>query len=330
MKLTNFAKFAWGVLVYNLLVIVWGAYVRATGSGAGCGSHWPLCNGEVIPRAPQIETMIEFTHRLMSGLSLLLVIWLLIWAFRAYPRGSIVRKGAVLCMVFIITEALVGAGLVLFEWVAHDASLGRALAMTVHLANTFFLLAVLTLTAWWASGGAAPRWRGNGSALVWLGIGLMGVLVLGMSGALTALGDTLFPVTSLQQGLSQDFSSTAHFLIRLRLLHPTIAIVVGIYLILMASYMRNTRSGGDTRRFSLLLTLVFIIQLAAGIYQRVSCLPRCGCSLSTCCWLTFPGSCWFCSPRLCLLESASPGAQIFPRSRRFPRFRGNLAALLID
>ena len=122
MKLTNFAKFAWGVLVYNLLVILWGAYVRATGSGAGCGSHWPLCNGEVIPRAPQIETIIEFTHRLMSGLSLLLVILLLIWAFRAYPRGSIVRKGAVLCMVFIITEALVGAGLVLFEWVAHDAS----------------------------------------------------------------------------------------------------------------------------------------------------------------------------------------------------------------
>jgi heme A synthase len=264
MKLTNFAKFAWGVLLYNLLVILWGAFVRATGSGAGCGSHWPLCNGEVIPRAPQLETLIEFTHRMMSGLSLLLVILLLVWAFRAYPKGNIVRLGAVLCMVFIITEALVGAGLVLFEWVAHDASVGRALAMTIHLANTFFLLAVLTLTAWWASGGATPVWRGNGSTLTWLGIGLLGLLVLGMSGALTALGDTLFPVTTFQQGLAQDFSSTAHFLIRLRLLHPTIAILVGIYLIVMASYMRNTRSGGDIRRFSQLLTLIFLVQLAAG------------------------------------------------------------------
>jgi heme A synthase len=273
MKLNNFAKFAWGVLLYNLLVILWGAYVRATGSGAGCGSHWPLCNGEVIPRAPQVETIIEFTHRLMSGLSLLLIIILLVWAFRAFPKGNIVRKGAVLCMVFIITEALVGAGLVLFEWVAHDASAGRAMAMTVHLANTFFLLAVITLTAWWASGGAAPRWHGNGSTLVWLGIGLLGLLVLGMSGALTALGDTLFPVTSLQQGLSQDFSATAHFLIRLRLLHPTIGILVGIYLIVMASYMRNTRTGGDTRRFSLLLTLVFIVQLAAGFLNVILLAP---------------------------------------------------------
>jgi heme A synthase len=264
MKLTNFAKFAWGVLLYNLLVILWGAYVRASGSGAGCGSHWPLCNGEVIPRAPQLETMIEFTHRLMSGLSLLFVIILLFWAFRAYPKGNIVRSGAVLCMVFILTEALVGAGLVLFEWVAHDASVGRALAMTVHLANTFFLLAVLTLTAWWASGGAPPIWRGNGSSLAWLGIGVLGLLILGMSGALTALGDTLFPVTSLQQGLSQDFSATAHFLIRLRLLHPTIAILVGIYLIAMASYLRNAREGAYIRRFSLLLTFVFIVQLAAG------------------------------------------------------------------
>jgi heme A synthase len=273
MRVTNFAKYAWGVLIYNLVVILWGAFVRASGSGAGCGSHWPLCNGEVIPRAPQIETLIEFTHRLMSGLSLVLIIVLLVWAFKAYPKGNIVRKGAVLCMVFIMTEALVGAGLVLFEWVAQDASVARALAMTVHLANTFFLLAVITLTAWWASEGATPIWRGNGSTLIWLGIGLAGLMVLGMSGALTALGDTLFPVTSLEQGLTQDFSSTAHFLIRLRVLHPTVAIVVGIYLILLAGAMRNSRSGDDVRRFSLGLTFVYIVQLAAGFVNILLLAP---------------------------------------------------------
>jgi len=264
MKMTKFAKFAWGVLFYNILVILWGAYVRATGSGAGCGSHWPSCNGEIIPRAPQIETIIEFTHRMMSGLSLVLIVILLVWAFKAYPKGNIVRKGAVLTIVFIITEALLGAGLVLFEWVAHDASVGRALAMTVHLANTFFLLASITLTAWWASGGSRPEMRGNRSIVLLLVIGWIGLLILGMSGALTALGDTLFPVTSLEQGLTQDFSSTTHYLIRLRLLHPTIAIIVALYLILLASYLRTARAGDDVRRFSLALTLVFIIQLVAG------------------------------------------------------------------
>lgn len=265
MKLTTYAKYIWGVLIYNLFVILWGAYVRATGSGAGCGSHWPLCNGEVIPRSPQVETVIEFTHRLMSGLSLILIVILVIWAFRAYPRGHIVRKGAALSMFFIITEALIGAGLVLFEWVAQDASTGRAIAMTVHLANTFLLLAVITLTGWWASGGQTPVIHGNQSVIILLVIGWVGLLILGMSGALTALGDTLFPVTSLEEGLSQDFSSTAHFLIRFRLLHPSIAIIVGTYLIVMASYLRNTRSGDDVRSFSLILTLLFIIQLAAGV-----------------------------------------------------------------
>ena len=264
MKLSAFAKFTWGVLLYNLVVILWGAYVRATGSGAGCGSHWPLCNGEIVPMAPRIETLIEFTHRLMSGLSLLLIIILLVWAFKAYPKGNIVRKGAVLSMVFILAEALLGAGLVLFEWVAQDASVGRALAMTVHLANTFLLLAVIALTAWWASGGGAPVWHGNRSSLILLVIGWIGLLILGMSGALTALGDTLFPVTSLAQGLTQDFSSTPHFLIRLRMLHPTIAIIVGLYLILLASFLRNTRSGSRIRTFSFVLTLLVIAELAAG------------------------------------------------------------------
>jgi heme A synthase len=144
MQLTRFAKYAWGVLAYNILVILWGAYVRATGSGAGCGSHWPLCNGEVIPRAEQVETLIEFAHRLTSGLSLLLVVGLLVWAFRSYPKGHLVRLGAGLSMFFIITEALVGAGLVLFEWVAQDVSSGRVISMAVHLVNTFLLLASLT------------------------------------------------------------------------------------------------------------------------------------------------------------------------------------------
>jgi hypothetical protein len=112
MQLTKFAKFSWGVLAWTILVILWGAVVRATGSGAGCGSHWPTCKGEIIHRPEAVETLIELSHRATSGVALILVLILLIWAFRAYPKGHLVRKGATATAAFILIEALLGAGLV--------------------------------------------------------------------------------------------------------------------------------------------------------------------------------------------------------------------------
>lgn len=265
MNLPRFARYAWGVLAYNIVVILWGAFVRATGSGAGCGSHWPLCNGQVVPRAPQVETLIEFSHRLTSGLAFLLVIALLVWAFRAYPKKHRVRWAASFSVLFIITEALVGAGLVIFGLVADNASMARAFSMAVHLLNTFLLLACLTLTAWWSSGGESVRLRGQGMRAVLLIIGLLGVLVLGVSGAVTALGDTLFPSASLAEGLSQDFSPTAHLLIRLRVFHPAIAICVALYLILVVIWLYSLRQNSITKRFSLLLVILLVIQLVAGV-----------------------------------------------------------------
>jgi heme A synthase len=273
MRINNFAKFAWGVLAYNLLVILWGAYVRATGSGAGCGSHWPLCNGVVIPLQPQIETIIEFTHRLMSGLSLILVVIMFIWAFRSYRKRHPVRLGATFSLIFILTEALVGAGLVLFQWVAHDASLGRAVSIVIHLLNTFMLLAALTLTAWWASGGKPIRVQGSSMSAWLLGIGLLGTLLMGASGALAALGDTLFPAESLLSGIQQDFSPTAHFLIRLRLLHPTIAIIVGIFLIIAVGVINLRSSDWSVRRFARLLTVCVAVQMGAGFLNVLLLAP---------------------------------------------------------
>jgi len=162
MTRTRFSTFAWVVLAFNLLVILWGAYVRATGSGAGCGSHWPLCNGVVVPLQPQIETIVEFTHRLTSGLAFLIVLVLVVWAFRAYPRGHPVRLGAMLSMIFIITEALVGAGLGAVWLDGRGPVDRRVISISIHLVNTFLLLATLTLTAWWASGGERIVLRGQG------------------------------------------------------------------------------------------------------------------------------------------------------------------------
>jgi heme A synthase len=257
MKLNRFAAFAWGVVAYNLLVIVWGAYVRASGAGAGCGSHWPLCNGEIIPQSKGIETLVELTHRVTSGISLLLIVGLAVWAFRAFQKRDPVRTGAALSLIFILTEALIGAVLVRRELVAGNASLSRAVVMSIHLINTFALLACLTLTAWWASGGQSIRLRGQGLMAWLLSLALVGTLVLAVSGAVAALGDTLFPATSLAAGVRDDFSQTAHFLIRLRLLHPALALTAGI-----TSFLRP---GRQVRGFMLAVTALVVVQLAAGL-----------------------------------------------------------------
>ena len=274
MRLSKFAKFTWFVLLFNQMVILWGAFVRATGSGAGCGSHWPLCNGEVVPRAPQIDTLIEFTHRFTSGVAFLLVLGMLIWAFRIFPKEHQIRKVSGWAMVFMISESLVGAGLVLFEWVAGNISVARVVVMGIHLLNTHLLLASIVLTAWWSSGGSPIQLKGQQTKVLWLlGIGILGILVLSMAGAITALGDTLFPADSLAEGLQQDFSPTSNFLVRLRFWHPVIATIVGMYIFYAAGPISNSRGTKNSLRFVWALRILFGIQLAAGMINLLLLAP---------------------------------------------------------
>ncbi len=265
MKFTRFAKYAWFALVYNLAVILWGAYVRASGSGAGCGSHWPLCNGEIIPRSPTMKTVIEFSHRLSSGLALILVVVMLVWAFRVYARKHQVRAWAALSMFLMLMEAAIGAGLVRFEYVAENKSIARALWMSGHLTNTFLLVAALSFVAWAATTGERFKVRGQGGINWVFAAAIIGTLILGVSGAVTALGATLFPVTSLAEGLRQDLSPTAHVLIRLRFFHPFIAIAVSAFLISTAWLVRAWRPSEWTKRLANALIALVVVQLAAGL-----------------------------------------------------------------
>jgi heme A synthase len=261
----RFAKLAWALLGYNLLVIAWGAYVRASGSGAGCGAHWPLCNGEIVPRAPGTEMMVELSHRVTSGMSLVFGLGLAIVAMRAFPRGHRVRRGAWASFGFVGAEALIGAGLVLFELVAHDASSKRALSMALHLTNTFFLLGALTLTAFWASGGAPIRVRKQGPLAWVLAAAMAGVIVVGMSGAVTALGDTLFPARSVADGLAQEMSTTSHVFVRLRVLHPVLAALVSVLVLAAATVSRLLRRADDVRRMSYAASALVMLQIVAGL-----------------------------------------------------------------
>jgi cytochrome c oxidase assembly protein subunit 15 len=260
-----FARYAWAVLGYNLLVVLWGAFVRATGSGAGCGNHWPLCNGEVLPRAEAVETAIEFGHRLTSGLALLLVVGLVVWARRAFAAGHPARRAAWASLVLMIVEALVGAGLVLFGWVAQDASLARGWVMGVHLANTFLLLGAIALTADWAErpGGVAQAGRGPLALAVWLGGAAL--VVTGVTGAVAALGDTLFPAVSFAEGLRQERSSEAHVLLRLRILHPFAAIAAAAALLALARLALRLRPDERVRRAALALVGLLAGQMLLGL-----------------------------------------------------------------
>ena len=233
-------RYAWGVVAYNVAVIVWGAAVRATGSGAGCGDHWPLCNGSVVQHHPTVATLIEFTHRSMSGVALVAILGLLIWTFRATPRWHLARAAAVVSLLFTLNEAFLGALLVLLGKVAHDQSASRAVYLALHFTNTLLMLAALSLTAHFLS-----RTRGfmRGS-VEWqfpavAAVGIIATLIVGVAGSLAALGDTLYPATSLRDALLQDFSTHGSWLIRLRWIHPASSLVAGAFLLwLVASGLR--------------------------------------------------------------------------------------------
>jgi len=261
---SGLARFAWSVLAWNLAVILWGAYVRASGSGAGCGSHWPLCDGEIVPLAPSAEKLVEFTHRATSGVALVAVVGLAALVFRARPKGHPARRAAALTVLFMLLEAAVGAALVLFALVADNASMARAMFVAVHLVNTFLLLAALALTADRLDETAvAPAPVTRRSALI-ARLTLVLLVVAGASGAVAALGDTLFPARSLAHALAQDLSPTSHLLIRLRLGHPLLAAAAAFVALVFAV---TAMSAADLRRAARgrLVAGLAVIQITLGV-----------------------------------------------------------------
>ncbi len=268
----SLARFAQFVVAYNIAVIVWGAYVRSTGSGAGCGSRWPLCNGEFLSTTPQTQTAIEFTHRVTSAVSLVLVAILLIWCWRRTAKGDWPRYSAVVAALLLFNEAFLGALLVLG---GHVGGLGRsathALFLCLHFGNTLLLLAALALTASWLSN----RDRPLGMVLrpfqmIGMGLGLVSVMVIGMTGSLASLGDTMFPADSLRHAVVQDFSSSSHILLRLRVLHPIAAVIGSIYVLwLLQTFWRKQ----EHSRWTPFLAVTLAGQIALGAMNVILLAP---------------------------------------------------------
>jgi heme A synthase len=222
-------------IAFTLLVILWGAFVRKTHSGAGCGEHWPLCNGVYVPLDPSIETLIEYSHRLSSGIAFLLVLLVFVLAQFQLDRGHPAKRPAFLSLVFMIIEALLGAGLVIFGLVDSNDSYVRAIAVSVHLANTFVLLGFMAQTSLVLTKAKVPP-KGvllKNPVNAFFALLLM---VIASFGAVAALGNTLFPAANLAEGMASRLVNDAHFLEKLKVFHPLLAVVGGLSIVAVVQY----------------------------------------------------------------------------------------------
>ena len=237
-------RFTWLVLAFMVLVVLEGAVVRATSSGGGCGNRWPLCNGDFFPHHPRLATVIEYTHRSLTGICTTLVIVLTGWTFYATKPGHKARRAVVASCFFLLTEALLGAVLVLRGYVENNISVGRVVMQSIHFTNTMLLLGALSLTVWFlmqrkSESTAEP---GGAKGLVWLSV--IATILMGATGSLAALADTLFPSPSLMAGLAEDFAANAPLLVRMRWVHPAAAAIGFVCVTLLALKVHTRLSRG--------------------------------------------------------------------------------------
>lgn len=270
---SRFRLYASAVLAFHLAVILWGAFVRATGSGAGCGQHWPLCNGVVIPQSPATATVIEFTHRITSGLALFSVALLLLLAFRVFPKHHPARRAAAAALFLELMEAVIGAALVLLGHVARNPSTARGYSLSLHLINTLLLLAAITITVCASGEGSSGRRFQPAAWTAPLAICMAGVLLLGVTGTIAALGDTLFRSSTLGEGLRQDFSGTAHPFVRLRVWHPILAAIVSALVVALCSAVIRRKPGQPAVRAAVVLAVAVGMQLLVGMLNLALLAP---------------------------------------------------------
>ena len=251
MKVESYAKEG---LLLSIASILAGAFVRATGSGDGCGATWPTCKGKIIPALSDTSELIEFSHRSLSGV--LLVVTLIIFAkTRKFQKDSLVRIVTKYLTFFVIFEALIGAVIVIFEWVGLNSSLPRIIAVPIHLVNTFGLLgsyAILYKILQDDLQNIKNMFNKNFLLISSL------FLLSGATGSITALADVLFPSASFVEGFLADFDRTSEVLTRLRILHPIISSTLSIVLYVYATGIRKKYNVSVKPLQILILIAVFL------------------------------------------------------------------------
>ena len=222
-------------LVVSVFSIIAGAIVRATGSGDGCGASWPTCNGDIIPELDTPSELIEFSHRSVSGV--LLIITLIIFVKSFKDEVPTLQKKIIWSLTFfVLLEALIGAVIVIYEWVGMNSSVPRIIAVPLHLVNTFGLLGAYTLLFHLTRNSKTTL---NNFFDRGFKIGLFLFLLSGATGSIAALADVIFPSESFITGLAEDFDTNSEVLTRLRILHPIVASALSLYLYSEANRLQN-------------------------------------------------------------------------------------------
>ncbi len=261
-RFSSFQKFGLGVLIYNLLAVAWGVYVRASFSGDGCGSHWPLCDGNSTPLNGTIGRYVEVSHRVSTALIGPLVLVYAIWAFRTFPKGHLVRRAVIGVGVMTIVEALFGALLVKTGWVTDNDSVGRAWGMIFHIFSTFLLVGFLATAFLGSFGVNKIRLKGQ-SAVGWLlGGTAFGLILLAAGGAVSALGHQLKPTDDVIKTASM---AGAHWMQKLQPLHPMVAVTVGLFLLLSAGLIQHLRPSKGVKVATQVMVALYVVQLTAGV-----------------------------------------------------------------
>ena len=258
MKLISYTKLG---IVLSILSILAGAFVRATGSGDGCGSTWPTCKGKIIPQLSDTSEVIEFSHRSISGI-LLIVTLIIFIKSRNMSKGTIVRTTVNFLTFFVVFEAAIGAVIVLYEWVGLNSSLPRIIAVPIHLVNTFGLLAcyaALYKVLLNNFKNIKQLWDRRFVFVTFL------FLLSGATGSITALADVLFPSASFYEGLMEDFDRTSELLTRLRILHPIVATGLSVALIIESRKIRK-----DYKIDVKFLQLLVIVAVTLGVLNVLS------------------------------------------------------------
>jgi protoheme IX farnesyltransferase len=259
---SGFRSYALIVLMYTLATVAWGAIVRATGSGAGCGNHWPFCDGHVLPVFNSYQRIFEFAHRASTGLILPLSIGLVVWARKVFPAGSMGRKASYGVFAMTIVEALIGMVLVLAGWVNTNPSAARAYAMGTHVVSTFILMGFL-VAAIQAGRGVPPiTLKGQGAVGWMLGACVTCTAMLGISGAISALGHQLWPSKDV---LKAAAAANAPWMVRLQPMHPFLATSIALLTILTVGLLLHLRPTNEVRRASRYVAGAFGAEMCLGV-----------------------------------------------------------------
>ncbi len=274
----KFHKAALWILGYSVLVIIFGAFVRASLSGDGCGVHWPDCYGSILPKGAPLQTYIELTHRTTSGFLIILSAALALASFRIFPKSSLFRKAGLLTLVSVLVSAAIGAALVLNRWVEFDRSMARAITMPLHLVNNYFLIGTLILLAMPGEVVNKIRFRKQGEVggLVWGSLAAM--FILGGTGALSAMGKTAFTnELSAAQGLSDrlqlHMAADAHPLLKGGISHPLIATGAFILILLTCRQLVKRRPSDEVGFWSNMTSGSMVFQMVLGLVNLAASAP---------------------------------------------------------